>query len=660
MRKIYFSAMVAATLSCLPAYAKVTLPSVYTDNMVVQQQSTLRIHGKATPGSQVTLQTSWSRTALETQTDVTGNWYLEVGTPKAGGPHTLTFSDGEELTLHNVMSGEVWLGSGQSNMEMPVAGWGKVLNYEEEIRNANYPNIRLFQVKTETDVAKRDRFSLVYNMGGWQECSPQTVPEFSALCYFYALRLWEELKVPIGVIDDNWGGTPCEAWVSAEALGAVTGFEQLISKMRGLGFNRQAIAEENQARVNAWDNSFKREDNGWKAATPWQSEALDDSGWATMTLPTRLEEGGLPGLDGVVWFRKTIDVPADWEGKQVTLTLGPVDDEDVTYWNGTQVATGAGYNVPRSYTIDGKLVKAGKTTITVRVTDSGHEGGILGEASQMALIQGSKRIALAGPWKYAVGIDMRQMGPRPMAIDNSNHPTVLFNAMINPLIEFPVKGIIWYQGCNNVGRDEQHEVLFQTLIHDWRKQWQNPDMPFYFVQLANFLQPRDVQPESDWAFLRESQAKALCLPGTGMVCNIDLGDAADIHPKTKREVGRRLAAIALHNTYGQKKTPFTAPVYEGFSVGEDGKMVIRFSRPEGSEPLVQENDLPGFIIAGADRRWHTAKARTEGDCVVVWNDLVDRPVAVRYGWADNPTCTLRTKSGLHVAPFRTDSWAKQK
>lgn len=230
--------MLAMALIGVPASSKVVLPSVYTDNMVVQQLSTLRIHGKATPDSQVTLQTSWSRMAQQVEADATGEWYMEVGTPKAGGPHTLTFSDGEELTLSNVMAGEVWLGSGQSNMEMPVAGWGKVLNYEEEIRNANYPSIRLFQVKRETDVQKRDRFNLAYDMGGWQECSPQTVPEFSALCYFFALRLWEELKVPVGVIDDNWGGTPCEAWVSADALGAVTGFKDQVERMRALGFNR--------------------------------------------------------------------------------------------------------------------------------------------------------------------------------------------------------------------------------------------------------------------------------------------------------------------------------------------------------------------------------------------------------------------------------------
>jgi sialate O-acetylesterase len=246
------------------------------------------------------------------------------------------------------------------------------------------------------------------------------------------------------------------------------------------------------------------------------------------------------------------------------------------------------------------------------------------------------------------------MPPTPLPLNNPNHPTVLYNAMIHPLIGFPVRGIIWYQGCSNVGRGKQYEPLFQTLIHDWRRQFGNPQMPFYFVQLANYLTPSDLQPDSQWALLRESQAKALCLPNTGMAVNIDLGDARDIHPKTKRELGRRLAAVALHNTYGKKKTVFTAPLYKDFAV-KDGQIHIYFSQPEGSEPLVQDDRLPGFIIQGADLKWHVAEARTVGDAeVVVSSPEVRYPIAVRYGWADNPTCTLRTQSGFHVAPFRTD------
>lgn len=485
--------------------AKVTLPSVYTDNMVLQQQRALKIRGKATPNAQVSLQTDWSRAAASTKADAQGDWTLEITTPKAGGPYTLTFNDGEELALKNVMVGEVWLGSGQSNMEMPVEGWGKVLNYEQEVKNANYPNIRLFQVSKKTDMNPHDRFNLAYTMGGWQECSPQTIGNFSALCYFFAVRLWEELKVPVGVIDDDWGGTPVEAWTRSEILEGVYGH---VDKM-----------------------AFRKSKNN-------------------------------------------------------------------------------DFNTMKS------------------------------------IYQSKKALADQG------------LGAQPGQNENpegSHFPAGLWNAMMNPLVEFPVKGFLWYQGCTDVGHADMYEATFRAMIEDWRQQWQDPQMPFYFVQLANYLEPKDCQPESWWALLRESQASALNLNNVGMVVNIDLGDAQDIHPKTKRELGRRLSAIALNQTYGKTKIPYTAPIYSGYQV-VGSEVHIRFTYPQGCEPLVQDADLPGFIMADSKRQWHVAKARTEGSEVIVTCPDVKVPLAVRYGWADNPTCTLRTASDLHVAPFRTDNW----
>ena len=499
MKKLTLILLCSLMFAGQRAWSRVTLPTHFTSNMVLQQKTTLNIHGTARPGSQVTLVTGWNKKGVSAQASPTdGKFTLTIQTPKGGQkPYTMTFSDGEETTLENVLIGEVWLGSGQSNMEMPLKGWGKVLNYEEEIANAKYPMIRLLQVKKRTNVKPQEQVELT--MDGWQECSPQTVENFSALCYFYALRLWEELKIPVGVIDDDWGGTPVEAWTRAEALQYVTGFEEQAGKMISSGYSPEAMT--------AYYESIPQEKRN--------------------------------------------------------------RNHDVNYYK---------------------------------------------------------------------------------------HATGLFNAMIHPLIEFPVRGIIWYQGCDNVGRAAQYQAAFQTMITDWRKCWNNPTMPFYFVQLANFLQPSDLQSESQWALLRESQADALCLPNTGMVTNIDLGDAQDIHPKTKREVGRRMAAIALNQTYGKSKVAYTAPIYHHFTVEEDG-VHIHFSTPQGSEPLVREDNLPGFIIAGADRKWHVAKAKViSEDEVVVSNEGVHFPVAVRYGWADNPTCTLRTASDLHVAPFRTDRW----
>lgn len=503
MKKIFFTLTLLAAATV--AQAKVTLPSIYTSNMVLQQQRTLKITGKAAPNSEVSIQTGWSRAAASAKAGADGTWTAQIATPKAGGPYTLSFNDGEELTLENVMVGEVWLGSGQSNMEMPVQGWGKVLNHEEEVKNANYPNIRLFQASKVTDMKPHDCFSLADNMKGWQVCSPTTVPNFSALCYFFACRLWEELKVPIGVIDDDWGGTPVEAWTRSEVLEGVLG------------------CTEQQAMLNAKKRDFET------------IKKIYDS-------KKVLAEQGLGANPGI--------------------------HEDPT---------------------------------------------------------------------------------------NSHFPAGLWNAMMNPLVDFPIKGFIWYQGCTNVGRAASYEACFRAMIEDWREQFGDPAMPFYFVQLANYLEPKDLQPDSQWALLREAQASALNLNNTGMVVNIDLGDARDIHPKTKRELGRRLSAIALNQTYGLKKIPYTAPMYQGYKV-VGNEVHIAFSKPAGGEDLVQDDNLPGFIVADSNHNWHVAKARTNGNEVIVTCPEVKVPLAVRYGWADNPTCTLKTQSDLHVAPFRTDNW----
>ena len=650
MRKTFFT---AALLACgMMAQAKVTLPSVYTDNMVLQQKSTLKIHGRARPNADVTLQTGWSRAAINTKSDARGHWYMEVATPKAScEPYTLLFSDGEDTMLKNVLVGEIWLGSGQSNMEMPLAGWGKVFNYEEEIANANFPNIRLFQVKNVLDLKERDCFNLEYNMDGWQECSPKTVPEFSAVCYFFASQLWNELKIPIGVIDSNWGGTPAQAWISAEALGRVMGFQEQMAWMEQKG---SKLADEMTRIQQEWNDTYNTRDIGLTTARPWFKTEIDDKNWPTMTLPGAWEGKGLPGLDGVVWFRKTIEIPQAMAGKDIQLNLGQVDDADITYFNGEQVGQTNGYANNRLYTIPGNLVKAGRNVIAVRVSDMGNGGGFLSKADQLHYTVGGQKTSLAGGWQYAVGLNVAHFGERPKTV-NSHYPSVLYNAMINPMIDFPIKGVLWYQGCSNVGAAVQHESLFQTLIQEWRDKWQQPDMPFYFAQLANYLTPRDVQPDSEWALLRETQEKALTLHNTGMACNIDIGDAKDIHPKSKRELGRRMAAIALHKTYGKKDVVYTAPIYKKYQVIGD-EVHIEFDYPEGSEPFIQDNNLPGFTIAGPDHKWYVASAKTDGKKVIVRSNKVKYPVAVRYGWADNPTCTLHTEGNFPVTPFRTDNW----
>ena len=650
MKKLFISCMLGLALAT-QADAKVTLPAFYTDNMVLQQTSEVQFRGTASPGKVVKISPTWTDQTYEARCDEDGNWHISVSTPKAGGPYKITFSDGQKLTLKNVMVGEVWFCSGQSNMEMPLAGWGKIMNYEQEIAAADYPQIRLFQVVNTRAMSPQE--DLEPAMGGWQECSPKTIPDFSAAAYFFARKLWQELGVPIGLIDSNWGGTPAEAWTSFGTLKHVDGFQEEMARLEACGFDPDKIDQTYQTRRNEWYAALAQKDKGMKNGHPqWHLPEIGIGDWKQMKLPVLWEKAGLDDFDGVVWFSRTINIPRSWAGKPVTLSLGAIDDEDFTYFNGTEVGSTSGYAAGRKYTLPADLIKAGKATLTVRVIDTGGEGGIWGKAEDMYLEQNGKRIDLSGEWSYNVGTSLEGFPKMPTSpVNSANYPTVLFNAMVHPWHGFPVKGVIWYQGEANADRAEQYNTLFPAMIADWRAFWKNEDLPFYFVQLANFMTRRDVQPDSHWAFLREAQANALHLEHTGMAVAIDIGVANDIHPKNKQEVGRRLALLALANDYGQSVSA-VAPVCTQWQV-QDNRMILSF---DATEFQVKDNGLKGFIIAGPDRKFYPAQAQIKDGKIEVSSPQVSMPQAVRYGWADNPECTLYGSNGLPVAPFRTDKW----
>lgn len=624
----------------LPMQAKVVLPTHFTDNMVLQQKTTLRIKGKATPNKIVTVKPSWTKKTVTAQTDAEGKFCVTLQTPKAGGPYTLTFDDGEQTILHNVLLGEVWLCGGQSNMQMELEGdWAKVNNCKEEVANANYPNIRLLSIKHEKSLETYDNVRLEH--GKWLECSPATAKTFTACGYFFARKLWQDLKVPIGVIEDCVGGTVAEFWTRREVLTSIKGFENDLELVKTLTNEKARII------ANQFDSVALSVDKGSQYNEKWYMPDYNDLKWSTCQLPSYIENFA-GGMDGSVWLRKHVQVPASYIGKDLVISLGHIDDANITYWNGVEIGNMKNFSKTATYTIPAALVKE-DNVVCVRVFDTGGKGGFTDGPESQYLACDTSRISLAGEWRFHIGVHMNKVPCMRRPFDQIS---CLWNGMIAPLTDFPLRGVIWYQGESNQGRAEQYAPLFQALIHDWRAQFHQPELPFLFVQIANYRQHKDIEPNASWAFLREAQAKATCIDGVYMTSAIDIGDANDIHPGNKQEVGRRLALLALHHQYG-KKVVCAAPLYKGYYI-KGNEMHIQFSRPEGSEPFMQSDSLPGFVMAGVNQEWHVAKARTQGDEVIVTCDDVQHPYAVRYGWADNPSCTLHTKSNLPVFPFRTD------
>jgi sialate O-acetylesterase len=586
----------------------ISLMRVFGDNMVLQRNQEIIIQGKATPLRKVKVE--FNNQEYETKAGKDSIWKTNIPPMNAGGTYELTVTGKDtSILLKNIMIGDVWIASGQSNMVWKI-GYG-IKNTEKELKEANYPEIRMFTVESDYN---RTPLPDV-NTGEWLVCSPDTAGYFSAVAYFFARHIHKEKKIPVGVIVSAIGGTTIKGWIA----------EDIVNK------NKETIPV----------------DVDTSAIFP----EYDDEAWTEMNLPSHWENKGYTDYDGYAWFRKNIIIPEDFTGKNLQLHLGRIDDKDVTWFNAKRIGAGEPYNYLRNYPIDKKLIKKGENLIAVRVLDGSGKGGFWGPKEEMYLADdlGNKILDLSGKWKFNNTIKPQ------FPVDDivPAQTGVMFNAMVNPFRVIPVKGIIWYQGEADVSIADLYEEKMKNLISSWRKKWGAPDLPFLYVQLPYYKEKTDsaVQLSSDWAKQREAQLSVLSVPYTGMAVTIDVGEAGDVHPRNKLPVGNRLALAARKIAYGEDIT-CSGPLYDSHVIHDD-TVIISFKHT-GESLTIHGDTLSGFALAGPDGTYYKAGAWIRNNNVYLISDKVSEPVSVRYGWADNPDCNLYNSEGLPASPFRTE------
>jgi sialate O-acetylesterase len=623
------------------AHADVQLAAVFGDHMVLQRGTRVNLWGTAAPGELIRVRPSWYSNDAAVTAGQDGRFEVTLTTPNDAGPHTIRLRGRNEVLLDDVLLGEVWLCSGQSNMEMGVGyqhpGYSGVLNWEQELSDAERPRIRLFTVQ---NLAAAEPQADV--RGIWRVANAEHVKGFSATAWFFAKRLEHELGVPVGVIASDWGGTPAESWTSARGLAEFPQFAGALAECARLAADPRGAATVQEESRRVWGREAARLDP-WSAAHA-EAAGFDDSAWSRLPVPG-VWRGDLASFDGFVWLRREVEIPAAWAGRELSLELDTIDDDDRTWFQGTLVGATEGWTEARRYRVPAALVKAGRATIAVRVLDTGGEGGMRGEPAALRLrpTDLEAELPLAGEWRAARGAALGDLPPKPAAFEvGPNTPSALFNGMIAPLAGLRLAGFLWYQGESNVRRAEEYRALFPALIRDWRA-WFRAELPFLYVQIAPFGYGGDLGEAGD---LRAAQADALRLPRTGMALTLDIGDPADIHPKDKQSVGRRLADLALALAYG-KPTPAPPPSATGAAL-VDASVAIDF------DAEVESCGPSAFEVAGADGRFLPAPQLTVGGRRVVLG-LPEgvRPVMVRYAWAAAARPSIRGPgAGLPIPQFR--------
>jgi sialate O-acetylesterase len=619
--------------------ANVRLPLLFSDGMVLQRNKPIPVWGWADANEKVAVH--FNKQTKTVIADATGKWMLKLDSEKAGGPFVLSINGKNKIEIKEVLVGEVWICSGQSNMEFQMY---KLPDFETQKVQANNPMIRHFGVAQDLSGAPKTDLKA----GKWTACNPENIKDFTAVGYFFAQKLYAELKIPIGLINTSWGGTCVETWTSREAFEKSNEFKAMIAQipqldMDGVFETYKKSVLENLKKAQGFEVSLAGEDQFKKAD-------YNDANWPEIKVPSLWENQQIGNIDGIVWMRKTVVLTAEQAQKEAVLHLSKIDDEDTTYINGVQVGTNTIWEAQRVYKIPAGVLKEGTNVIAVRVTDYSGGGGIYGNSADLKIDFKDASLPLEGLWKFNV-VQVK------IALSPNSYPSLLYNAMVNPLIPYAFQGVLWYQGEANVYRAQQYKKAFPLMINDWRTKWSQGDFPFYFVQLSTFDEfGGNSTKGSRWAELREAQNKTLNVPNTGMAVTTDIGNAKDIHPTNKQDVAKRLASIALNNVYGKKQV-CSGPMYKSMEV-KGNQITVSFASIGGGLSTNDKNgNLKGFEIAGSDKVFYVAKAIIKDNKVIVSSESVSNPVAVHYGWADDDTdINLFNKENFPASPFRTDNW----
>ncbi len=666
---ILFTVVLGASLSPV---AGMKLPALFSDHAVLQKRDQVPVWGDADPGETVNIAIAGK--SATARADDSGHWRATLDlSDAASGPFTLEVSGHDKASASDVLIGEVWVCSGQSNMDWAIS---RTLNAAKIIAASTNPQLRVFTPERQTSATPLRDIK-----GKWQVAGPNATGGFPGVGYWFGKDLQEALHQPVGIVHISWGGSPVEAWTSHEALAGDADLAAGSAKMRRVTEDQPEKLRSYQAALTAWREKYQREAQPPADLQQYIDPKASTADWRPVRLPGKLADAGLPDA-GAIWVRRTFTLTPEMCVGPLFINLGVVRDFDQCYINGIKIgetsAATAGGLTARTYYMEGPGVRPGEVTVALRIEAPAGAAGLTADDFS---IDG---VSLAGTWlakaEYtlpAASDDARRDYPAPQstAQTESKTPSYLFNGMVNPVIPYAMRGVAWYQGEDNAPRGFQYATALKLMIDDWRRRWGEGDFPFYICQLPRYGKVSAQPEESAWAELREAETKVSQLPNVGQAVLIDLGEPGDIHPRDKTEVGARLARLALARTYHQPVVS-SGPIYSGMRI-EGDKIRVTFRETAGglvahllpttyqektvsaaTEPLVlpsPKSRVQGFAVCGADGKWQWADAMISGDDVLVSSSAVPHPVAVRYGWANSPITNLYNAAGLPAAPFRTDA-----